>query len=388
MSDFEPLITRAADARTWLFHHALPIWWHIGYDQASSCFHERVSLDGTPVMLARRIRVQARQTFAFAMAGRLGWTGPWRDAVEAGARVLLERGLRPDGGTVHSLDEAGRSLDVRRDLYDTAFVIFALAHAGAILQREEYLQAASSLVDWVYRNWSHPGGGLLEGELTQVPPRRQNPHMHMLEALLALHEATGDPLALKRASSIVELFATRFMSQRWGSVLEYFDESWSPAHGEEGRISEPGHNFEWSWLLDRYQRLSGIDVSEAARRIYIHGEAYGVSSDGYAFDEVWADGAVKTQTSRLWPLTERIKANIIRVETLRDPKAVSHVAEAFDALMTYCDLPIPGLWRDRRRADGSFIDEAAPASSFYHIILAMSELIRVADILEEARTAS
>jgi mannose-6-phosphate isomerase len=55
--------------------------------------------------------------------------------------------------------------------------------------------------------------------------------------------------------------------------------------------------------------------------------------------------------------------------------------KAFDVLMTYCDTPVRGLWRDRRLADGSFVEEAAPASSFYHAALAMAELIRVADRL-------
>jgi mannose/cellobiose epimerase-like protein (N-acyl-D-glucosamine 2-epimerase family) len=41
----------------------------------------------------------------------------------------------------------------------------------------------------------------------------------------------------------------------------------------------------------------------------------------------------------------------------------------------------PGLWRDRRGADGQFIDEPSPASSFYHIVLALSELFRVVEAL-------
>jgi len=382
VSEFEPIIARAAYARDWLFNHALPLWWHIGFDPRTQCFHERIGLDGSPALVPRRVRAQARQTFVYAMAGRLGWKGPWREAVEAGAQVLVSRGLRSDGGTVHTLNADGQILDGRRDLYDSAFVAFGLAHAGAALQRRDYLDKAFGLTDWLFENWSHPNGGFLEGDVVTVPPRRQNPHMHMLEALLALHEATGDALALKRAGAIVELFTTRFMSERWGALLEYFDEAWAPVAGDEGRISEPGHQFEWSWLLDRYRRLSGVDVSQAAHRLYVHGEAYGVSSDGYTVDEVWAEGVVRTPTSRLWPHTERIKANIIRVETLRDPRAAGHVVEAFDALMTYCDLPIPGLWRDRRLPDGSFLEEAAPASSFYHIILALSELIRVAEMLE------
>src|SRR2546430_13023820 len=41
-------------------------------------------------------------------------------------------------------------------------------------------------------------------------PRRQNPHMHLLEALLALHVATGEKNWLRRAGALVDLFKRRF----------------------------------------------------------------------------------------------------------------------------------------------------------------------------------
>jgi len=37
-------------------------------------------------------------------------------------------------------------------------------------------------------------------------------------------------------------------------------------------------------------------------------------------------------------------------------------------------MPTPGLWRDRYLADGSFVDEPVPATSFYHIVCAITEL--------------
>src|SRR5690606_32277974 len=92
------LKSRAAEAKTWLFEAALPLWWDIGFDHAAQCFHEKLDSQGRPVPSPRRVRVQARQTFVYAAAGKLGWSGPWREATSAGAAVLLERGLRTDGG--------------------------------------------------------------------------------------------------------------------------------------------------------------------------------------------------------------------------------------------------------------------------------------------------
>ncbi len=377
------LAERAAKAKAWLFDYALPLWWDTGFDSASATFNERIDLTGKPVLLPRRIRVQARQTFVYSLAGGLGWSGPWRTAAEAGAKVLLEKGIREDGGTRFALTPSGEGIaDNSRDLYDTAFVVFALARAAIALQQPDFAAKAKQLVDWTITNWLHPAGGFLEGDLVTAPPRRQNPHMHMVEALLQLFEATGDTSLLKTAGELIKLLETKWISPRWGALLEFFDDDWTPRQGDEGRVAEPGHQFEWSWLLERYARLSETRVSPSATRIYLHGEVYGVDpKTGVIADETWAEGGVRTPTSRLWPHTERIKANIVRFENTRSISAAHNCVQAYDMLMTYCDVPVRGLWRDRRQPDGGFINEAAPASSFYHIALALSELIRVGDKL-------
>ncbi len=373
---------RAAQAERFLFDHALPLWWEKGFDRASGCFHERLDAQGEPVALPRRVRVQARQTFVYALAGELGWSGPWREATEAGARVLLSQGLRPDGGTRFSLDETGAPKESRRDLYDVAFVIFALASAAKALKTPSHAAAARGLLDWTLTHWSHPEGGFTEGEIVTVPPRRQNPHMHILEALLQLFEATGDADLLTHAGALVRLLETRWVEPEFGALLEYFDDAWRPVAGEDGRIAEPGHQFEWAWLLDRYAKLSGTAVSPVARRIYEHGEVYGVTlAGGVTVDETFLEGGVRTPTSRFWPHTERIKANIVRFERDRSIRAAHNAAQAFDVLMRYCERPTRGVWYDRLLPDGSFVEEAAPASSFYHAALAMGELIRVARTL-------
>ena len=126
----------------------------------------------------RRVRVQARQTAVYAIAGDLGWDGPWREAMDAGVAVMLGAALRPDGGVHHMLDARGAPLDPRGDLYNTAFIIFGLAHAARVGPRAPLLAAAEAHLDWIDAHWRHPLGGFREGDLNPVPPRRQNPHMH------------------------------------------------------------------------------------------------------------------------------------------------------------------------------------------------------------------
>ncbi|MCX7358002.1 MAG: HAD-IIIA family hydrolase [Alphaproteobacteria bacterium] len=374
---------RADTARAWLFDHALPLWWERGFDRDARCFQERMAQDGTPLSMPRRIRVQARQTLVYARAGRMGWPGPWREAVEAGADVLMRHGLRADGGTRHLLNEHGEPADDRRDLYDHAFVVLGLSEAALALgSRDDLIAGATSLTDWTEANWAHAAGGFAEGDITPTPPRRQNPHMHWFEAMLALHEVSGERAPLDRATKIATLFESKFFNHRFGAVTEYFDDTWRPQPEESGSLAEPGHGFEWSWLIQRWTSLGGGDLGAIAERLRVNGELYGINARGDVYDDIHLDGRPRTLTTRLWPHTERVKANAVRFERARDPNAAASAIQAFDAMMGHCEGALPGLWRDQRSADGALIDQPALASSLYHVTMAIYELVRVAGALK------
>ena len=69
---------------------------------------------------------------------------------------------------------------------------------------------------------------------------------------------------------------------------------------------------------------------------------------------------------------------------------VSNAIEATHTLMQYFETPVRGLWRDRMNAEGAFVEEPVPASSFYHIVgaaLAVDRLVRVTR-LQNALTLS
>ena len=367
---------RSAAARAWLNESALPLWSQAGFDAATGLFQEKLDLEGRPVASPRRVRVQGRQLYVFVQAGRLGWSGPWRERALAGLATLEGPARAAGGGVGHLLDERGRMIDARRDLYDQAFGLFALAQARGLDAAR-----ADARIDEIFgflATQRGPNGGFLEGEIKPAP-RWQNPHMHLFEAGIALHEA-GSPHGLGLASEIASLFDRYFFDAENGALGEYYNDDLSRAPRETGQLCEPGHHFEWIWLLDRWRKVSGEDRDAAAQALWRHATTHGLA-DGVAIDEVFRRGGVRTPTARLWPQTERLKAALVRFERSGDGEDADSALAAYDGLGTYLAGLKPGLWRDRRNADGSFVDEPAPASSFYHIVLALSELIRVAEAL-------
>jgi mannose-6-phosphate isomerase len=122
-------------ARSWLFEAALPIWWEVGADRAHGGFFDRIDQAGQAISGPKRARVQARQVFVYAQAGRLGWDGPWEAAVRHGLDFLLTKYRRPDGLFRKLVTGRGRSADEDYDLYDQAFALFALAAGYEALGR-------------------------------------------------------------------------------------------------------------------------------------------------------------------------------------------------------------------------------------------------------------
>jgi mannose-6-phosphate isomerase len=47
---------------------------------------------------------------------------------------------------------------------------------------------------------------------------------------------------------------------------------------------------------------------------------------------------------------------------------------AASSFLPYLQTPVPGLWLDLKRPNGTFADTPAPASTFYHLVGAIAAL--------------
>jgi mannose/cellobiose epimerase-like protein (N-acyl-D-glucosamine 2-epimerase family) len=358
--------------RTWLWTAALPLWWTLGADHAHGGFHEALDARGLPVHAPRRVRVQSRQVVVYAQAGQAGWPGPWRAAVEHGLGGLLARYRRADGLFRNLVEAGGSSLDEGALLYEQAFVQLALASvASADPSRTDLRRLADEHLAAVQAEFRHPAGGYREAD---DQPYQANAQMHLFESALAWVDAGEGGAWAALADELGELCLSRFIDPELGCLLEFFDAEWRPAAG--AGLVAPGHQFEWAWLLLRWARLRGRDDGlAAARRLFEVGRIGVDPARSVAIDEL--DGALSplSRRARLWPQCERLKASLALAEQSGDDAYLADAADAASGLWRYLETPVTGSWRDRSEPDGTFADEPAPASSFYHIIGAVLALV-------------
>jgi len=195
--------------------------------------------------------------------------------------------------------------------------------------------------------------------------------MHLFEALLALHEATGEARYLGRAGEKFGYLKTHFFRPDVGIIAEYFDHDWVPIGGAEA-MWEPGHHMEWAWLLSEYQRLTGTVTRSIVDRLLSKAYTYGVRPPALIVDEVRGDGVVLKGGSRTWPLTEAAKAQAVRLHT--DPQAAERLQVTFDWMYDRhlkADGMKPGLWKDHFAEDGILLTKNSPASTLYHIAMSV-----------------
>ena len=376
-------ITREAQAlRRWLFEEALPLWWQAGADRIGGGFHDAIDLDGEPVARPRRARSIARMAFSYCEAGHLGWSGPWDEAARHALDYLRGHFTGKDGSVASAVGLDGRISDPAFDLYNQAFALLAYASGHrAFGETAGWRADATRLRGTLAQFYSHPDGGYREDRDGRVP-QRSNPHMHLLEAALAWLAIDDDAAWRDMADGIAKLCLEKFIDRPTGALREFFSDDWLPAPGIAGSLAEPGHHYEWAFLLDRWARFTGRERPEAVARLIEFADRHGLDpTRGVAVNSVLIDGSMHDPVARLWAQAERIRAYTIERRFGDDERLTA----AIKGLRRFLATPTPGLWFDQLTAENQFAVEPARATSLYHLVGAITELLNATQIGPAAR---
>ncbi|XAO71233.1 MAG: AGE family epimerase/isomerase [Acetobacteraceae bacterium] len=363
----------------WLVGQALPLWAQDGFNRTTSLFHERLTFSAAPQAVpALRLMVQARQIATYCRAAVEGLYGGGEDALD-GLATIERLYHRRDGeaGWIFSISPTLEALDTKRDLYAHAFIIYAYHWAFRLSDVAAYYRKARETLRDVRLIFADAGDGLRGISPGKDDVRGQDPIMHLFEACLVWMPYAEHPDFQNQAEKLARLALTRLIDPSTGMIREYFDASWQPLQAEGKNRIEPGHVFEWSWLLRNYARLTRDaalrrPIEDAAARLFEAGQRFGLQ-DGGVVDAISETGVPLMRTMRIWPQTEyyRLLADL-RHDAAQD---ASERAKIESSMQNVTDLffsrftigTAGGGWIDRVREDGSGCVDHMPASSLYHI---------------------
>ncbi len=184
-------------------------------------------------------------------------------------RLILE-GRGPEPATLPEIQArllAARAERVRPGLDDkrlcswNALMISALAEAGAVLGRADYLEAAVGCASFLLEEMRTPEGRLLrtwKDGRAKLPAYLED-HAYTLEALLTLYECTFDPRWYQEAVALADTLIARFEDSEHGGFFTTADDHEQlPARRKDLEDSPiPSGNSAAAYGLLRLALLSG-----------------------------------------------------------------------------------------------------------------------------------
>lgn len=356
---------QAATLREHFSHTILPIWRGPGFNASLQLPYEAVSAeDHQPLPVTRhRAMACARQLFVFSQAGNAEHA---HRLFESLTRYFADT---RKGGWFYSVDANGAPLDTTKDLYTHAFVVFACAEYFAKFGNRSALATLNETASLIEARFAAPASnGLLyaaldEGFTTVREGLLQNPLMHLTEAYLAASETTSGTAFRDALARLADGIAGTFVHAPTGCIAEL------PIGAADNRL-EPGHQFEWFYLVKRAGKAiaaSGLDA--ALERAFDFAQERGIDrATGGVCAALDEQGAVKDATQRIWAQTEYLRA----LATHGDSASLLALPQQIERFRTRF-LHARG-WYECKTQDGAVARADMPSTTPYHLATAYASL--------------
>jgi mannose/cellobiose epimerase-like protein (N-acyl-D-glucosamine 2-epimerase family) len=333
----------------------------------------------------------ARLVYSLAIGFEQTKDQRYLDAATRGADFMLARYRDPvNGGFFLRVAQDGTVISGAKNTYAHAFALLALSHMARVTGDARYRDAALDAWRDIDTGLRNPLGGF-HGELprnfSQVgadanTASSQNPLMHLFEALLALHDATHDPAALKGAKSIADFVIYRLLvgtSDGGAYIPEWYDRDWKPlATREKGGYVDLGHQFEWSHMLMAAAQLGLSDIYlQIAQRLLKFGVEKGYDeAEGGIYTKMYPDGTVE-KDKYWWQQCEGLRAFMASASTTGRKDMWRRYEQTVDLVRAQFIDPVNGGWfsRSRKQCGGCPDDQPDPyhMTGMHHAALALAD---------------
>jgi mannobiose 2-epimerase len=366
----------ATEFRRQLSQKILPYWYETGIDRENGGYI--LSDDASkkaPAASEKQLVTQTRMIWGFSHAHIRGFSDPRHDYLKAAAqgyRFLQEHFLdKQNGGYFWTTDLSGKPMDERKLIYGESFALYGLVEYYRASGDKAALQQGLELYH-VLQTHSHDstnGGWMEHFERDWTPildPRAQvivelggaksaNTHLHLMEALTELYEATHDPEVRASLEEAVKINSTWFYPRDPAKSSFHRQPDWKPVTAPSSAGLSYGHNVEFAWLMIRAEKILGRELSWGQFDAHLdHALKYGYDhTRGGLYSRGFDDQPAADTDKVWWVQAEMLAALTDSLKHKNDAARDQALIQLLQFIFKYQANPADGIWLDTVAADGT-----------------------------------
>ena len=166
--------------------------------------------------------------------------------------------------------------------------------------------------DILGRDWTPlPASGVAHAR-EQVPVKRMNTHLHLLEAITIFYSFTEDALARERLIELILINSNSVVRKDIGACTDRYLENWQPLIGPAYQRISYGHDLENIWLLMKACKTAGIAENlllDLYRTLFNYALQYGFDrKDGGFYDSGFFNSPADQREKIWWVQAESLVA--------------------------------------------------------------------------------
>jgi mannobiose 2-epimerase len=304
------------------------------------------------------------------------------------------------GGVYWELEPDGSVRSSRKQIYATAFTIYAMAEYHMACKDLRALKIAKGLfrdleaqafdrehngyIDALSRDWQALED-LRLSEKDQNESKTMNTHLHILEAYGNLYRIWKEPGLKKALENLIRLFLEKFVDQERKHLNLFFDEQWKL----KSTLVSYGHDIECSWLLHEAAEILGEpELIEKTAKMAVNmtrANEAGLTGDGGLNYEFFPESNELDSDKHWWPQAEAVVGYFNAYQVSGDEHFLERSLGSWNFIKEHIIDHTLGEWNWSVDSQGNPQREKEKAGLWkcpYHNGRACMELIRRIDTID------
>jgi mannobiose 2-epimerase len=392
--------TPASEMKTQLAAKILPYWFDTAQDtNRGGYLLADDAVNGRGVPEEKQIVTQSRMVWGFSRAQLEGFSDAKRNYLQAatqGYHFLLDHFLdRQNGGYFWTTDLDGKPVNDCKLLYGESFVIYAFVEyyrasgdTNALARALELYRAIQTHLhddknggwfEHADRNWKLLLPGDPRNQVEVVGYKSANSHLHWMEALTELYDATHDPDVKKSLAEALEINKKYFYPNDPSKCAFHRQFDWQPVTTPSSAGLSYGHNVEFAWLMIRAENV--LDEKPSWEHFYAllnHALKNGYDDKRGGLYSRGFDDKPATDTDKIWWVqAEMLGALTDALKYKDDPRYETALSKLLQFIKTYQADTKSGIWLYTVSADGKPTDTTLANSwkANYHDVRGMLKFV-------------